>query len=103
MALKREYYCISAKEVQLIRPLICADERRYYKYRTRFLNLLKFPHSLGKEMLRTHNDKDLVLEINLSEPRCTVPFNKFVNKSKDKRLYYDLMRELRNCKGQKSY
>ena len=43
-------------------------------------------------MFKADNNKNLVLEIRLFEPKCIMPFNEFLNKSKDKRPYYNLMR-----------
>ena len=42
-------------------------------------------------MPKADNGKDLVLEIRLSEPKRIIPFNKFLNKNKDKRPYHNLI------------
>ena len=52
----------------------------------------KFPHSLGKEMFKVNNGRNLVLEIKLFKPRYIILFSKFFNKNKNKRLYYGLVR-----------
>ena len=43
-------------------------------------------------MPKVNNGKNLVLEIKLSKPKRIIPLNKFLNKNKDKKLYYGLMR-----------
>ena len=43
-------------------------------------------------MPKANNSKDLILEIQLSEPKRIMPLNKFLNKSKDKRPYDGLIR-----------
>ena len=42
-------------------------------------------------MPKVNNGKDLVSEIKLSKPKYTMPLNKFLNKSKDKRSYHGLV------------
>ena len=42
-------------------------------------------------MPKADNGKNLVLKIKLSEPKRIIPFNKLLNKNKNKRLYYGLM------------
>ena len=43
-------------------------------------------------MPKANNGKNLVLEIKLFKFKYIMPFNEFLNKSKDKRPYYGLMR-----------
>ena len=42
-------------------------------------------------MLKTNNGRNLVLKIKLFKPKCIMPFNKFLNKSKNKRPYHGLI------------
>ena len=42
-------------------------------------------------MPKVNNGGNLVLEIKLFKPRCIILLNKFLNKSKDKRPYYNLV------------
>ena len=42
-------------------------------------------------MPKVNNDKDLVSNIRLSKLKCIIPLNKFLNKSKDKRPYHNLI------------
>ena len=74
-------------EVRLIYPLIYTDIRRRHKYCTHLLSLLEFPFSLGKEMLKANDGKDLVLAIKLSKSKRNTLFNIFINRSANKRSY----------------
>ena len=42
-------------------------------------------------MFKVNNSKNLVLEIKLFKFKYIIPPNEFFNKSKNKRLYYNLM------------
>ena len=42
-------------------------------------------------MLKANNGKNLISEIKLSKPKYIIPLNKFLNKSKNKRPYYNLI------------